>query len=272
MVAPVKTVARSVAGASALAALVLAAAGCPDTTTTASGFLVTGIQIRSAELVAGHGCGTGPGQVYRYAAVVTYAGTPLDTDASSPEAGTSGDAGTCGPSPSWVNTFECFNDGVFDNLPASDSGAQQFAVAIYAYDKAGYDGSGLPASLQCLSNACSAQDLCTVLAAAPKAQFTTTCAATQQQGIPVLAVCAPLQPVNGGTVAADAGADTGAGAGADAGADTGAGAGADASAGADAAPGADAGPGADATTGADAGTGADASASLDGASDGPAAD
>ncbi len=182
-----KNATRPLAGGACLVAIACALTACP-TTTVATGYTpITGIVIRSSALVAGYGCGTADDQVYRYAAVVSYASADGGAD------GGVCSAGTASGNPYWVDVFDCFTDGVFENLPQSDTGVQSFDVKVYAFTKSGYDGSGLPASLQCVDGgACPVQSLCPVLAAAPEARWTTTCTATQQQGIPVLAVCGPL--------------------------------------------------------------------------------
>ena len=149
-------------------------AGCPSSSTATGYTPITGIEILSSSLVAGYGCGEGPDQVYRYAAIVSYAA----------------DAGGAGAL-QVANVFDCFVDGVFENLPASDSGSQSFAIAVQAYNRASF-----PASLNCgaAGGPCNAQDPGKIQAAAALATWTTTCTATQQQGIPVLAVCGPLVP------------------------------------------------------------------------------
>jgi hypothetical protein len=152
--------------------------GCPSTATTTGYTPITGIVIRSSALVAGYGCGTGPSQVYRYAAIVYFA---ADGGAQATLV---------------ANVFDCFTDGVFENLPVADGGGQDFIVSIRAYNFASF-----PRELQCLPTGgpCAAQDPMTLLADAARATWATTCAATQQQGIPVLAVCQPLAPQEAGT-------------------------------------------------------------------------
>lgn len=233
-----------------------ALAGCPSTTTTASYTPVTGILIRSSSLVAGHGCGTAPGQVYRYSAVLTYQAPP-------PDAGFSVDTST----PVETGVFDCFTDGLFSNLPAAPTNPYyySFDVKIYAYDKDAFPaaldcppgGSAMPDGSPCPGDVTSVATAADVEAAAT---WTTTCTATQQSGVSVLAVCAPLQ-------APGAGADAGGDAGADSGADADAGAGTDADAGAEAGAGADA----DAGGGPDAAAEAGGDASPDSSADADAA-
>jgi hypothetical protein len=200
------------ASATLTGAVACALTGCPSSATTTGYTPITGIVIRSSALVAGYGCGRGPGQVYRYAAIVYFA----------TEGGAQGTL--------VANVFDCFTDGVFENLPVSDGGGQDFIVSIRAYNFASF-----PPELQCqpTGGPCAAQDPTTLLADAARATWATTCAATQQQGIPVLAVCQPLAPQDAGADAASDGmADAEAGALADAAlADAEAGAVADAEAG-----------------------------------------
>jgi hypothetical protein len=148
------------------AALVVA---CQSSTTPLSYTPITGIIVPAANIVAGHGCGTGPDQVYKYVVAVAYAGA---------------DGGpTC---LLYLGVFDCFADGVFEMLPY-DGGSMTYALSVYAYDKAGY-----PSSLDvCTPGACyPSPSMAGEFAAA--AQWETTCAATQQQGAPSSANCGPL--------------------------------------------------------------------------------
>jgi hypothetical protein len=190
-------------GALAVAAGAVGLAGCPQSGTTSIYTPVTGILIRSSTLVAGHGCGTAPGQVYRYAALVYYAsdasdgGTPI-VPAGAPPAG------------SQSSVFDCFADGLFSNLVASPTGSLSFSVAIYAFNFAAY-----PPALNCQPPVegdgnviCPGDNPATLLGVVQGnvPTWTTTCDAVQQSGVSVLAVCRPLVP----TAAAggvDAGSD-----------------------------------------------------------------
>jgi hypothetical protein len=170
----------------ACGALAVGLEACPTTTTTSSYTPITGILIRSASLVAGHGCGMGSGEVYRYGALVSYTvdGVPTGT-------------------PQWSGVFDCFTDGLFENL-ITDASNQGYFVQIAAWDYAGF-----PSDLACSNAAsgCPGENVTTVSNDAPSAQWSTTCTATPQQGITVLAVCGPLvgAPVDaGGDADADA--------------------------------------------------------------------
>jgi hypothetical protein len=198
-----------------------AMASCTSSTTTTTYTPITGILIDSQALAAGFGCGLGDNQVYRYAAAVSF-----DNSADGGQDGTVGEAGALVEQNDvpLTNIFECFVDGVFENLPTSDAGSLTFIVSIYAYNLDRYQTAGLPASLGCPPT----EDggLCTSgtvpLTAAQKnlAPWTTTCIATQQSGTPVIAVCGPLvapasEPGDGSTDAAlDAASDAASDAGA----------------------------------------------------------
>jgi hypothetical protein len=165
-----------------------ALAGCPGAATTTIYTPITGILIRSSSLVAGYGCGTDAGQIYKYAALLTYAD----------------DGGASGPVV-YSGVFDCYSDGLFSNLPADDAGSLSFDVTIVAWDQASF-----PAALACDPSiedggftACPGDVPGTVASSEGIPNWITTCSATQQSGISVLAVCAPLTA----TGLADGGAD-----------------------------------------------------------------
>jgi len=184
-----------------MAPLVAMSGACTSTTTTLPYTPITGIIILSRSLVDGYGCGTadaGPGVIYRYAAVLTYAPPDGGTDASATQAFT------------LTNVFDCFADGVFENLPTVEGST--FDLKIYAYTKASYDAAALPPTLGCMPGQ-SGDASCTPASQAltpsqqAAADWTTTCYATQQSGAPVLATCGPLEAV-GVTGAVDASSGT----------------------------------------------------------------
>jgi len=178
------------------AAAACALAGCPGAATTTAYTPVTGILIRSTSLVAGYGCGTGAGQVYRYAALLSY------TD----------DGGSAGPV-TYSGVSDCYSDALFSNLPADDAGSLSFDLTIIAWNKTSF-----PAALACDPSdvgeagftACPGDTPDTVASNEGTPNWITHCTATQQYGISVLAVCDPLSATGiGGTDAGpgDAGAD-----------------------------------------------------------------
>ncbi len=143
----------------ALSLLVLAA--CSGTATTTGITPITGILIRSDALVGARGCGVSPTQVFKYAAVV------VDANGAAITAG----------------TYDCFADGSFQNLAIGN-----YTVEIFAFTKAAYDAQ----ASDILSAASSTlPDLPRLRRLA--ASSTTSCRATQQQNIEVLAVCDPLR-------------------------------------------------------------------------------
>ncbi|HEY5145248.1 MAG TPA: hypothetical protein VII82_00710 [Polyangiaceae bacterium] len=192
-----RTTTRVFAAAVAIAPLAAMSGACTSTTTTLPYTPITGIVILSRSLVAGYGCGTadaGPDEIYRYAAVLTSAPPDGGTDASASQL-------------PLTNIFDCFADGVFENLQGST-----FDLKIYAYKKASYDAAALPLSLGCTPGQ-SSDASCTPAAQAltpsqeAAADWTTTCYATQQSGAPVLATCGPLEGA-GATGAVDASSGT----------------------------------------------------------------
>ncbi|MGH7271513.1 MAG: hypothetical protein ACREJ3_13875 [Polyangiaceae bacterium] len=179
--------------AAALAAFSASVAGCPSPATTTLTYTpVTKIVIRSSDLIEGHGCGTGADQIYRYAAIVSFAPSPTT-------ARDAGDAGASAPAIA-TSVFDCFADGSFENLPAADGGSQEFSILIRAYAFADFPPAlACPGGVAADGGVCASQSESAVLGASPPPDWTTTCTATQQQGIPVLAVCGPLVSEDGGS-------------------------------------------------------------------------
>jgi hypothetical protein len=168
------------AGASAVAA-------CTSSTTTTTFTPITGIEIQSASLVAGFGCGTEPNQVFRYVAVLNFA-SGLDGGGVGAPVFQSGVPLT--------NIFECFSDGVFENLPTSDAGSLTFKVSVFAYSQSAYEAAGLPEDLGCPpipdAGFCTPSSTPVTASQEDKASWKTLCTATQQAGTPVIAMCPPL--------------------------------------------------------------------------------
>jgi hypothetical protein len=175
-----------------LAALSAGLAGALAACTSSSAAVIytpiTGIVIRSSELVAGHGCGTGPDQVYAYVAILSFADAP---DGARIDGGE--------PVPYVSTVVPCYADGVLSNLQ-SPSGAYDYVLHIYAYNYASF-----PPSLACTPprygldcpgdypEASTDPDASGIEPRYPPT-WETTCTATEQQGIPVLADCLPLEP------------------------------------------------------------------------------
>jgi hypothetical protein len=171
--------------------------GCTNNVTALAYTPITGVVIHSQDLVAGHGCGMGPGQVYAYVAVLSQQNMP-----DVPEVST---------------VVNCYTDGVLSNLgydagahPAPDAAMFAYYLHIYAYDYASF-----PPSLACtppIANGVCPGDNpdATTLAAQSGGEagipprypptWTTTCTANEYAGEPMLANCKPLEP----TAAAEA--------------------------------------------------------------------
>jgi hypothetical protein len=101
-----------------LGALSLGSAGC-ETATTSDESSITGVVIRTTQLLEGTGCGTRPGQVYKYLAVAVHKG---QTDAVA------------------AGVYDCFADAAFVNLPADPTtGTYDFEIYVYAFDASRYE-------------------------------------------------------------------------------------------------------------------------------------
>ena len=154
------------------------------TTAAATGITpVTGILIRSDALVSGLGCGTRAGQVFKYIAAV----------ASDDKPGAF----------VYANAFDCFADGVFSNIPLPETGNPSFTVRILAVNKDAY--AAQTAALNGIVTAAQGDYTKPIDIGALTPTWTTTCHATQQANIAVLAVCDALR-IN---APADAGVDAG---------------------------------------------------------------
>jgi hypothetical protein len=185
----------------------LAVPACQSSSTPLPYIPITGVVVPAARIVAGYGCGTGAGQVYKYAVVVSQA------------------AADGGPtSPISIGVFDCFADGVIENL---DAGSMNYVLQVYAYNSAGYPsclvGVCVPSDAGYAGGPCyPTRDSPSGLASlagefAAAAQWQTTCTASQQQGAPTSASCGPLElppaPADGGATASivcgDSGPDSG---------------------------------------------------------------
>jgi hypothetical protein len=186
----------SLGAGAACFALALILAGCPNTASTSIYTPPTGIQIDSQSLVAGLGCGSGLGQVYRYAVVLG----PPEPD---------GGVGTPGPAIT-SGVFDCFSDPLFANLPSPDGGPTAFGLNIFAYDRASFPAELGGCENLPLTMACPGDDASVVQRYAAQATWTTNCRATQSQGVPQVAQCPyPLAPIEGGAVGDAGDATTG---------------------------------------------------------------
>jgi hypothetical protein len=183
----------SLGGGAACVVAALALAGCPNTASTTIYTPPTGIQIDSQRLVAGVGCGSELGQVYRYAAVV---GPPWPDGGYGIEDG--GAAITSG-------VFDCFSDALFTNLPSPDGGPRDFGLDIYAYNLASFPAELGGCEDLPLNMACPGDDASVVLRYAAQATWQTHCHATQSQGVPQVAQCLALLAAPEGGAASDAG-------------------------------------------------------------------
>jgi hypothetical protein len=182
---------------------VMGVAGCPSTTTPATYVPQTGITISSLDLLGGLQCGMGPDQVYKYTAVVWRAV----------------DAGPTG-SPIFSNVWDCFTNGIFQNLPADPRGSTSFYIRVFGYSYEGTltaeaidggPGAGYGVALWCPGglgpngSPCPLQqDAALAETLGSAAQWTTSCLASETEGAPVTAICQPFEDLRpDGSTSAD---------------------------------------------------------------------
>jgi hypothetical protein len=107
------------------AAAVVAAPACSNV--DAAGITpLTGIEVISDTLTAGHGCGTGPGEIYKYLAIVQIPSY----------------VGGVGLANSFIagGVYDCFSNGVFYDLCTYEGDAGTFTVTVYAFTAATWNG------------------------------------------------------------------------------------------------------------------------------------
>jgi hypothetical protein len=166
-----------------LLAVPLAFVACASSAATTAFTPITGVLVRSDSLVTGHGCGTADTQVFKYAIVLTTPDHLASAKIVSTSASSS-DSQTYYP----AAIQDCFSDAEFRGLPTTDYG-----LIVYAYNARDY-----AAVASSLPNPPNPQtDYFDTFGKAPHT-WSTTCTATQQANIEVLAVC---QPLNAGAAA-----------------------------------------------------------------------
>lgn len=101
-----------------LSALCVGPTAC-ETASTSDETTITGVVVRTTQLLEGTGCGTRTGQVYKYLAVAVHAG---QTEAVA------------------AGVYDCFADAAFVNLPADPkTGTYDFEIFVYAFDASRYE-------------------------------------------------------------------------------------------------------------------------------------
>jgi len=171
---------------------------------------ITGIVVGSESLTAGHGCGEAPGQVFKYAAVVTRIG---DGDGGTTVIE---DGGTVLGTPLLEGVYDCFADSTFTLQSPSDTTI--FQVNVYAFDAVTWDTNQLAIACAAVMKTpqgatqpvvVSEPGTCAGFDAAATgggsagfdavlssvATWRTTCSAAQVLDISVIAVCNPLTAV-----------------------------------------------------------------------------
>jgi hypothetical protein len=165
--------------------------GCTNNVTALAYTPITGVVVHSQDLVAGHGCGTGPEQVYAYVMVLAPQNNRDFAEYST--------------------VVSCYTDGVLSNLPydaganpAPDADTYAYVLYIYAYNYASFP-PGLACSPPITNSQCPGDSPdATTTAAKPGSDagipprypptWTTRCTAHEYGGEPMLADCLPLEP------------------------------------------------------------------------------
>lgn len=151
----------------ACVAVVVACGGSGSTTGIPP---ITGIVIRAETLTNGRGCGRGPAQLFKYAAIVYgYTDGPADVKGSY-------------RTPVTAGVYDCFADGTFVELPET-GGSATFRLDVFAYSEPAYAA----ASATIESAGTNGDALRTT-----NPTWTTVCSATQLRDVQALAVCDPL--------------------------------------------------------------------------------
>jgi hypothetical protein len=131
---------------------------------------ITGIVIRAETLTTGRGCGRGPTQLFKYAAIVYgYTDGPADVKGSY-------------RTPITAGVYDCFADGTFVELPQT-AGSDTFRLDVFAYSEPAY-----AAARDTIESAGTNGDA--LRTTSPT--WTTVCTATQLRDVQALAVCDPL--------------------------------------------------------------------------------
>ncbi|MEO8874984.1 MAG: hypothetical protein ABI461_05305 [Polyangiaceae bacterium] len=147
---------------------IAAIAACSSTTATTGVVPVTGITIPASALTSGFGCGTGDGQIYKYAAIV-----------NDPPVGA---------------VYDCFADAAFLNLNGPSDGGYVFNLSVFMYDKAAYD-----ANASQINAAVGASNAAAALAQIPST-FTTSCTGTETLNLQTIAQCNPISSAGPGSL------------------------------------------------------------------------
>jgi hypothetical protein len=157
---------------------------------------LTGILVLSDTLTTGHGCGTGPDQIFEYATIVSI------PENSGPFSGAYVTGGTT----------PCFTNATFDNVCTYNTNSN-YDITIYAFNQTEWnqtldpDGGSTVTAILNQNNGVAApvddagcndrvQTTTIVPQVNGQAGWTTTCTAKQQVDAPVTALCAPLEPIS----------------------------------------------------------------------------
>lgn len=160
------------AGGSAALGLI----SCGDLTSSNTAVTsITGVLVRAETLTAGRGCGPQASQVFKVAAVV-YGRDDATNERTVPVA---------------ANTYDCFSDVTFVDLPPSPQGNVDYRIDVFLYNRDAYEAQeGVVDGARAATSA-ETEAVRTALATTT-ATWSTSCLATQLPNVQSLAVCDPV--------------------------------------------------------------------------------
>jgi hypothetical protein len=147
---------------------VSASLGACSSTTVNPLIELNGITIPAASLTTGIGCGTGPGQIYKYAAVLT--------------------------DPALGQVYDCFADAAFQIPVATADGGGLYTVDVFLYDQDAYN-----ANATTINAAAGASNALPILTKVP-ATYLASCTATQTGNLQTVAQCTRVTATGPGSM------------------------------------------------------------------------
>jgi hypothetical protein len=133
--------------------------------TTSTGVYLEGITIPASTLTTGFGCGTGPGQVYKYAAVIV--------------------------DPPTGAVYDCYASAAFQNLPTQADGGDNYTIDVFLYDEPTYNAN----SAQINAAVGAANGAATL--AKIQSTYQTVCTGSQTLNLQSVALCSSISVAPG---------------------------------------------------------------------------
>jgi hypothetical protein len=141
---------------------------CSSDTTVTLVTPLTGITIPAATLTTGIGCGTGPGQIYKYVALLN--------------------------DPAFGQVYDCFANAAFANLNPTVDGGGLYVVNVYLYDKDAYDANAAQINADV-----GASNAVAVYANIPST-YVATCTSTESTYLQTVAQCTRVTATGPGSM------------------------------------------------------------------------